>query len=174
LKGTPDVNQPKPRAAQERALEKRNTDVAASLVAATVLERLATFVRQHQRGKVLAGCPYRIFPNAPRRIRTPTASYIAQHRWPPGLNLKEPLDTVPDLVIEVICRKDKANAIEMRRLDYRLAGVPLLWFIYPTNCEVLVHRSDGNGLVLDLNDELSGADVLPGFACQVAELFESA
>jgi len=36
---------------------------------------------------------------------------------------------------------------------------------------VRVHRPDGPGSTLRADDELTGADVLPGFRCSIRELF---
>jgi hypothetical protein len=38
--------------------------------------------------------------------------------------------------------------------------------------QVQVYRADGSDAMVRSNEELSGEDVVPGFRCRVAELFE--
>jgi hypothetical protein len=47
----------------------------------------------------------------------------------------------------------------------------LVWVITPSAKSVLVRRPNKTCTALDVNDSLSGEDVLPGFACPVADLF---
>jgi len=56
--------------------------------------------------------------------------------------------------------------------DYLRAGVKLLWVLYPITRSVWVVRSDGSAARLTEGKELSGEDVVAGFSCRVAELFE--
>ena len=56
--------------------------------------------------------------------------------------------------------------------DYMQAGVRLVWVIFPNTCTVLVFRPDHSVSLLKPGDELSGEEVIAGFACRVAELFE--
>jgi hypothetical protein len=45
-----------------------------------------------------------------------------------------------------------------------------LWIIEPELRTVTAYRSLQNARILTANDSLSGAEVVPGFTCQVAKL----
>jgi len=46
-----------------------------------------------------------------------------------------------------------------------------VWVIYPDTQHLHVHRQDGTVSTLRAADVLSGAEVIPGFQCRVAEIF---
>jgi Uma2 family endonuclease len=56
---------------------------------------------------------------------------------------------------------------------YLQAGVRLIWSIYMVQKFVAVYRlNDPNIKFLNLNDELDGEDLIPGFKLKVNKLFE--
>jgi hypothetical protein len=44
--------------------------------------------------------------------------------------------------------------------------------LYPETQRVQVHRADGTVTKLQSAEQLSGEDVIPGFQCQVAAVFQ--
>ena len=48
----------------------------------------------------------------------------------------------------------------------------MVWIVEPTSQTVRVYRSETPIRVLGINDTLTGEDVVEGFSCQVAQLFE--
>ena len=60
--------------------------------------------------------------------------------------------------------------------EYRAAGVPLVWVVWPQSRTVMVYRPLSSPLgrtsLLTDGDAISGEDVLPGFSCAVKEFFE--
>lgn len=59
--------------------------------------------------------------------------------------------------------------------EYLDAGVRLIWIINPDNSTIKVYRHDDHRPVeLTIGDQLDGGDVLPGFSCAVADLFQPA
>lgn len=52
------------------------------------------------------------------------------------------------------------------------AGVKLVWIVYPKMHEVVVHKSLKDISTLTEDETLTGDDVVPGFECPVAEIFE--
>ncbi len=57
--------------------------------------------------------------------------------------------------------------------EYLDAGVRLVWVIAPSNRTARIDRNDGSVSQVDATAQLSGDDVLPGFNCQVGDLFPS-
>jgi Uma2 family endonuclease len=56
--------------------------------------------------------------------------------------------------------------------DYFDAGMRLVWYVYPRDCEVHIYTSLNGCRVLSMNDVLDGGDVLPGFQLPLKQLFE--
>ena len=76
----------------------------------------------------------------------------------------------PDLAVEVVSPNDTAEDLEEKLGDYRTAGVPLIWVIYPELRKVRIIRRDGSASELKEDDMLSGEDVIPGFRCPLREI----
>jgi Uma2 family endonuclease len=153
-------------------LVERNRGAEASEVAAIIIYLLQQYVRPRKLGKVFAtDCGYQIFPNAPKRVRFPDASFIARNRLPEDKTPRGHVRIAPDLAVEVVSPRDTAEDVEAKRVAFLQAGTRLLWVLYPETRTVHVYRQAGGSSLLTEADELSGEDVLPGFVCRVAELF---
>jgi Uma2 family endonuclease len=55
---------------------------------------------------------------------------------------------------------------------YLRTGSRLVWVVDPQRRTVTVHRPIHDPLALGADDQLTGEDVLPGFECRVADLFD--
>jgi Uma2 family endonuclease len=74
--------------------------------------------------------------------------------------------------VEILSPNDSMPDVMQKLREYFAIGVLLVWLIDPLSRSVLVYRSLTNIRELTANDELTGEEVLPGFAVQVAQLFE--
>ncbi|MDE0017474.1 MAG: hypothetical protein OXU51_14930 [Candidatus Poribacteria bacterium] len=52
------------------------------------------------------------------------------------------------------------------------AGTQMVWVIAPRSKVVMVYRSEIDIKLLTCNDTLSGENVVKGFSCEVAKMFE--
>lgn len=114
---------------------------------------------------------YRAFPHAPEQVRYPDVSFVRRGRLPDDELPDGHMFIPPDLAVEIVSPNDLAEEIETRVQDYLRVKVPLVWVVYPNARCVRVLRADGSARHLTEADELSGEDVLPGFALPVARLF---
>jgi Uma2 family endonuclease len=73
--------------------------------------------------------------------------------------------------VEVVSPNDRFDEVQEKVAEYFTAGARLVWVVLLKTRTVLVYRSFHAVRSLGINDELSGEDVIPGFTCQVAELF---
>ena len=78
----------------------------------------------------------------------------------------------PDLGIDVLTATNRRAAIREKMEEYFHHGTLAVWIVDPENRTVTIYRSLDEGRLLHENATLSGEDVLPGFTCKVAELFE--
>jgi Uma2 family endonuclease len=80
-------------------------------------------------------------------------------------------ERVPNLVVEVRSPNDRHGRILRRIEQYLKRGVPMVWLVDPEELTVTAYTPNEFPKVYDETDELTGNDVLPGFACRVSELF---
>ena len=78
----------------------------------------------------------------------------------------------PDLAIEIVSPTDKHYNVTEKALAYLEAGTRLVWVIEPIAKTVMVYRSPTDFTLLSCEDTLTGEDVVEGFTCPVAQLFE--
>jgi Uma2 family endonuclease len=144
----------------------------ASAVAVNVLTLLRSHVRAHALGHVFdSEAGYQIFPEQPNRVRKPDGSFIARGRLPNDRPVRGHARIPPDLAMEVVSPNDLAEEVNTKVMEFLAVGVRLLWVIYPATKTIHVFRRGGGAAYLTAADELSGEDVVEGFACRVEELF---
>jgi Uma2 family endonuclease len=79
----------------------------------------------------------------------------------------------PELVVEMILPTAPHSSVVNRVRHYLTAGVRLIWVADPESRICTVYRGPTKtASILCETDMLSGEDVLPGFSCRVADLFE--
>lgn len=120
---------------------------------------------------IFSGCGYTCFPDKPNRMRRPHVSCVRTDRLRFDQVGDGYLSIRPDVAVEVISPNDRVYEFEEKLDDYRAAGIPLVWLVYPPTRRVRVIRPEGPPTELGPDDELTGEDVLPGFRCRVADLF---
>jgi Uma2 family endonuclease len=154
-----------------RLVEKHN-GMQASVVAANTTTLLRTHVKERGLGHVFdSEAGYQIFPEQPNRVRKPDGSFIARGRLPDDRPVPGHARIPPDLALEVVSPNDLAEEVNAKVMAFLGAGVRLLWVIYPATKTIHVFRRGGGAAYLTAADELSGEDVVPGFACRVEEVF---
>ena len=155
-------------------LMERKVGAKSSYVATKLLIRMGYFVESHHLGLVFqADCGYQIFAEEPNRVRFADGSFIRRGQLPEDRPPQGHCRVAPDLVIEAVSPHDTAYELEANIAQWLGAGVRLVWVIYPETQHVQVHRADGTVTKLQATDQLVGEDVVPGFQCQIAEVFQS-
>jgi Uma2 family endonuclease len=107
----------------------------------------------------------------PDTVLAPDACFVSWERVPASGIPKGYWPGAPDLAAEVISPDDSYREVEEKVLRWLQAGTRLVWVVNPRNRTVTVHRPGAPSERLQVADTLTGEDVLPGFACPVADLF---
>lgn len=141
---------------------------AIALRAGTLLDG---HVRPNRLGYVVVEAGF-ILRRGPDTVRFPDLAFVRADRIPPGRLPRSFPELAPDLAIEIVSPSDRPGEIQARIRDLLEAGVRLIWFIYPQTHTVTVVRSLQERVELGSEDILDGEDVVRGFSCRVAELFE--
>ena len=144
------------------------TSVEHGLVGANVFLHLGPYVRENQLGAVFfAETGFRVGD----RVLKPDIAFLSTERIPEERRKASPVP--PDLAVEVVSPTDIFDRVEEKAFAYLEAGTQMVWVIAPRSKAVMVYRSKTDIKLLTYNDTLSGEDVVEGFSCKVAKLFES-
>lgn len=140
-------------------------------VAMAIGSLLYNYVRANQLGKTFAAETGFILRRNPDTVRAPDAAFVASGRLPEGELPTRYLELAPDLVVEVVSPSDRNPEVRDKVEDWLEAGTRLVWVIYPDTRSVAVYRSLEEFENLLVEDSLDGGQVVPGFSCQIRELF---
>lgn len=143
-----------------------------NLIAGWITHLLNLRALPQRLGLVIPEQTYRCFPNDPNRVRRPDVSFVLAEKRPNGPLRRGHTPTPPDIAVEVVSPGDEAYDLEEKLADYRSAGIPLTWVVYPNRRTVHVYTLGSEvPAILHEEDELTGGDVLPGFSVKVREIF---
>ena len=83
---------------------------------------------------------------------------------------------IPPFIIEIISSNDQINRVKKKLLEYREAGVQVVWHIYPAykQVEVFTGTRLENATLYEGEQVCSAAPALPGFEMAVSAVFELA
>jgi len=122
-------------------------------------------------GVVVTEVGFKLASN-PDTVRAPDVAFIRQDRIPSS-DPRGFLTGPPDLAVEMLSPDDRPAEIEAKVDEYFARGVALVLVIDAGLKTVTVFRSPVSPVTLrDGDDLLDLNDVVPGFSCQVHEIFE--
>lgn len=145
-------------------------------IANLIRDELAAFARSSRRGRARNDLLFRIpLTDDPNRNRAPDVAFITYDRWPPNRPLRyrgNPIDVVPNLIVEVASPTDDAEDLLAKAHEYLRAGAELVWIVYPRVRQLYAYSAIGIAPRLFTEaDTLDAGEVLPGFSTLMAPLF---
>lgn len=133
---------------------------------------LGAYLLQHQSGRITgADAGFQCFPDDETKCRKPDLALVSYAKLPPTQRVGAYCKVAPDLAVEVLSPNDEAKEIGDRVKDFLGAGTPLVWVVDEFLRQVIVYSRTAAPKVFCLGDELTAEPVLPGFKCQVSEIF---
>jgi Uma2 family endonuclease len=155
-------------------LKEKPMGARSSYIARELATQLTIYCRANPCGHPISNdSGFRCFPLRPKLVRKPDVAFVRFGKLPNEVIPNGHIKIAPDLAAEVVSPGDSYEEIEEKVMDYRSAGVELIWIISPLSQRILIRRLDGSADELAPSDELSGENVIPGFRCRVSELFET-
>ncbi len=128
---------------------------------------LGLHVRENQLGRLyMAGTDFKLDD----QLVKPDVAFVSTARLPQ--NRREVFSIAPDLTVEVVAPSDAFWRMIEKAFAYLKAGTQVVWVVEPRSKTVTVYRSQTDIRTLTCEDTLTGEDVVEGFSCQVAQLFE--
>ena len=132
--------------------------------------RLYGFLQDHPLGVVVTDVGFTLRTN-PDTVRGPDIAFLKSDRVPsPGG--RGYVKGAPDLVIEVLSPEDRPRETRQKIDGYIERGVSLVVVIDPGNKTATTFRSGSRSVTLGSKEELDLGDVIPGFSCQLREIFQ--
>ena len=153
-------------------LVEKLVSILSSIVANKLSTHLTNYCIAKDLGEVMnSEAIYRCFADQPNSGRRPDVSFVAKERLPSDWFDLGYSSIAPDLAVEVVSPNDLAYEVDRKTQQYLDAGVRLVWLVNPEERIIHVHRADDSVVKLREADQLLGENVVPGFACRVADLF---
>lgn len=138
-------------------------------VAATFGTALWKYVETHKLGVPLATCGY-ILRRNPDTVRAADISFIRQAR---KARLEEGYPTrAPDLAVDIIDPWERYLDVMQKTYEWLDAGTRMVMLIDPRRHSVTIHRPTSTSNTLTEDDQIDGADVVPGWTMPIRALFE--
>ncbi len=136
-------------------------------ISSNVHLRLGLYVRENQLGRLyIAETTFQLGD----RVVKPDIAFVSTDRLPENRRKGSPVP--PDLAVEIVSPTDRHYDVTEKAFAYLNAGTRLVWVIEPVAKTVTVYRSETDFEMLTCEDTLTGEDVVNGFTCPVAQLFE--
>jgi Uma2 family endonuclease len=111
------------------------------------------------------------FRMAQGSIRSPDVSVMRTDRLPDGKAPEGFVDGAPDLAVEVVSPSERVSDLLAKMAEYFESGAQEVWLLFPERKQVHRYRADLTVEVLNEDDILHGAPLLPEFAVRVGDLF---
>ena len=140
-------------------------------LAINITTPLDQHVRANNLGTVYAAETGFKIGSDPDTVRAPDVAFVRRERveavgdeagyWPGA----------PDLAVEVVSPSDLYTEVEEKVIDWLAAGTRMVIVLNPRKRTVKVYRSLTDISILTESDILHGADVVPGWAMAVRDIF---
>lgn len=123
-------------------------------------------------GEVRCGEVGIVLRRAPDRVVGADVAFLSKARLPIRESPEGYLETIPDLVVEIMSRRDTRAYLERKTADYLQSGVRVIWVIDPERREAVEHRPGAAPRTIAAGEELLAEDVLPGLRVPLSELLK--
>jgi Uma2 family endonuclease len=131
---------------------------------------LGNYTFQRRKGYITSNDAGVILERDPDTVRGPDVAYYEDAKTFREVHPKYG-EVLPRLAVEILSPDDRANQVMRKITDYLRARIPLVWVLDPEAETLTIYRPDKAPQVILKNEEVTGEDVLPGFACKVADFF---
>lgn len=107
----------------------------------------------------------------PDTVRAPDIAFIAGKNLPAKLPTEAFWPGAPDLAVEVLSPDDRTGEVDEKIDAWLNAGCVAVWIVDPKLETVTIYQSQRVVTAFTTGQTLDGGDVLPGFTCQVDDIF---
>lgn len=130
------------------------------------------YIRRNPGWSASGGDPGTKLAHEPDTLRGPDVGIVRKDRLPTGKGVDGWLEGAPDVAVEILGDAQSITELIKKAMEYLRGGAKAVWILEPDPQRVLVITPPSHIRVIDADGTLDGEDALPGFRCQVSELFE--
>ncbi len=141
-----------------------------ALIVAKLIALLLSCVEEKELGSVLADAGILTERN-PDTVRAPDVQFFDHHRLPLDAEIPAYAEVAPNLAEEVRSPNDRRRALHEQANMWLNVGVQMVWVVQPESRSVDVYRSGQDTIRLSGTDSLEGLNVIPGFRCELEDVF---
>ncbi len=123
-------------------------------------------------GKALCGEVGIVLWRDPDRVVGADSVFVANCSLPIRYSKEGYLETIPDLIVEVMSKNDSWKAMRKKIEDYLKAGARVIWVADRSARTVTEFRAGQEEKVYTDKETLTVEDVIPGFQLPVAVVFQ--
>jgi Uma2 family endonuclease len=137
-------------------------------VVAVFAMHLFDYFEVHDLGHVMTSIHTEVAPDSMRVAHIAFVSYESLKRIPKN----DPyMPFSPELVIEVVTAREKAEMLEQKIDMFLQSGAKLVWVVYPDLQKVVVRRPDGTSYQVLSHETLTGNGLLPNLKISLQSIF---
>ena len=130
---------------------------------------LTNYIKENNLGVVFAAETGFKLERDPDTVLAPDFAFIRKDRNPPRTTSY--LEMAPDLAVEVNSSTKSRRYVERKAAQWLSFGAQSVWVVSCHNKTVEVLSANGSRVLFTESDEVTDANVLPGFRVRVAEFF---
>jgi Uma2 family endonuclease len=138
------------------------------IIAVNIASAIKAYLRDHKIGRVAVEVRHRA-PDDSANELLPDVSFTRDLDKP--VTDVGPVPYMPDLAVEIKSPDDTYKGMREKARYYLVKGTQAVWLIFPEKRLVEVYTTDDEQ-ILNEDDTLTGADVLPDFMLSVKQIFE--
>ncbi len=140
-------------------------------IAARLAWRLGQYVEANGLGEITIAEAGFLIAHNPDTVLVPDVGFISTERAASASDNEIYWPFAPDLAVEVVSPGDRPGEVKEKVHAWLDAGTRMVIIIDPRKQFVTVYRSLTDNTILTKDHELTGGDVVPGWAMPVSALF---
>lgn len=141
------------------------------IISMSIGAKLFAFVRSKEIGQCFAAETGFLIARDPDTVRAPDAAFVRTERLAAVDQSAAFLPLAPDIVAEVIAPSDSHGDVQAKVFQWLDCGTTAVWVLEPNSKQVTVYESRDSIRVLEVSDQLTCENLLPGFEVNVSDLF---
>lgn len=140
-------------------------------IATEFARHLGNHVRAQGLGRVYSELGFRLASD-PDTVLIPDIAFVRAERITPGKRNPGYRLGTPDLAVEVVSPGDSADEVEEKVFEWLMSGCGMVVVLNPRRQTATVYRSFKDVVVLNRNEILDGAEMIPGWKLPLSQLFD--
>jgi len=133
---------------------------------------LGHYILKNKLGRIAGAETGFLIEQNPDSVLAPDVAFVRQERIEAIGRPRVFYPEAPALAAEVASPGDTIEEVDTKMRRWLTAGAELAWVVNPRGRTVTIYRALNDIQVLTEQDTLTGESVVPGFECQVSELFD--